>query len=378
MNKFALYIHVPWCKRRCPYCDFYFVVGRPDASFDKAIMREWQERAYFNEPAKSLYFGGGTPSMLAPSMIENIVKFFSHEILSGDAEITLEVNPEDVTQDYASSLAKTGVNRISLGIQSFNDNVLKILGRKHSSHMAKNAIEIFLKNGLKNISIDLILGVQGQDPSDVLAELDYLNEKNIPHISAYLLTIEDKTKFHDLIERGKMAMPDELLQVRLYESVQKHLRDLGYRQYDISSYAKDGYFSRHNQVYWAAGDYLGLGPGAHSMRLLPDGSIERTHNQSDLSLWLLNAPKKNNLSVEKLEPLSALKEALAFGLRNMWTGIRPEDLAKRHQTPIPADFYRVIKKHMSFGHLDQQGESYKISQKGALFGDSIMRDILGC
>jgi putative oxygen-independent coproporphyrinogen III oxidase len=378
MNKFAIYIHVPWCKRRCPYCDFYFVVGRPHASFDQAIIREWQERAYFNAPALSLYFGGGTPSMLAPSTIEAMVNFFSREALSSDAEITLEVNPEDVTQEYVASLVQTGVNRISLGIQSFNDKILKILGRKHSAYMAKNAIDIFLKNGLNNISIDFILGVDGQDPRDVLADLTYLNERNIPHISAYLLAIEDKTKFHDLIEQGKMAMPDEILQVKLYESVQSSLNEFGYLQYDISNYAKEGHFSRHNQVYWAFGDYLGLGPGAHSMRLLPDGSIERTHNQSDLSLWLLNAPKKTNLSVEKLDPLSALKEALAFGLRNMWTGINPKDLAKRHQAVIPDNFYRAIEKHLSFGHLDQQGENYKISKRGALFADSIMRDILGC
>lgn len=376
MNKFAIYIHVPWCKRRCPYCDFYFVVGRPHASFYQAVIQEWQKRVYFNEPATSLYFGGGTPSMLSPSTIKDIVDFFA-DFLKSDAEITLEVNPEDVNEDFGLALAQTGVNRISLGIQSFNDNVLKILGRKHSSQIAKNALDILLKNGLNNISVDLILGINGQDADEVLADLAYLNQRNIPHISAYLLTIEDKTKFHNLIEQGKMAMPDELLQVKLYESVQHRLLEFGYQQYDISSYAKDGYSSRHNQVYWASGDYLGLGPGAHSMKLLSDGSIERSHNQSDLNLWLLNAQAKINLSIEKIDPANALKEALAFGLRNMGTGINPMDLAKRHQSPIQESFYQAMKKHISFGYIDQQGECYKINRRGALFADSIMRDILG-
>jgi len=313
--------------------------------------------------------------MLDPEFIDQLVDFFIDEGALGEgAEITIEANPEDITPAFAKRLAHTWVNRISLGAQSLNDALLKALGRNHSALSIKTAIDELNQAGFTNISVDLILGMEGENVYDTQASLRYLNDKKIPHISAYLLTVEEKTHFAKLIEAGRMKGPDEDTQVEIYRAVQRELNDLCYGQYDISSYAKPGFRSRHNQIYWAKGSYLGLGPAAHSMRLLPDGSVERAQNKRDLKSWLSQDHSQN---IERLNPHEALKEALAFGLRNMADGIKPEMLAKRHQVELPSSFLGLIQRLEEQGLLDITNDSIKITAEGALFADSIMRDILG-
>jgi len=376
MNRFAIYVHVPWCRRRCPYCDFYFVVGRPEPRFFDAIVSEWEGRRhlYVNKPAESLYFGGGTPSLLAPEMFQKLAEFFvSDGGLDQGAEITIEANPEDIDEDFALRLARTPVNRISLGIQSFDDQVLKSLGRKHDSARAKKAIGFLQQAGFGNISIDLILGVNHEDIGNIERSLYYLIGLKIPHISTYLLTIEEGTKFSNLIRAGHMKDIDEDAQVEAYRMAQRILNSAGYVQYDISSFGQPHYFSQHNQVYWAGGHYLGLGPKAHSMRLLPDGGAERAENSVDVMTWLNGHITR---TAELLSPKEALRESLAFGLRNMKSGIRPSELEGRHQAIIPEGFFNALKGPKDRGWLDMQGQSIKINSTGALFADSIMRDIL--
>lgn len=381
MNKSAIYIHVPWCRRRCPYCDFYLVVGKPKNNFIDALMIEWETRRCEGQRgrATSLYFGGGTPSLLDPREINRLINyFFDQGALIGDAEITIEANPEDLDGDYAARLADTAVNRVSLGAQSFDDDILRILGRKHKRATVELAVDNLLKAGQANISVDLILGVVGEKKALTLASLGYLSEHAIPHVSAYLLTIEERTNFFKRIRDGQMDEPKEDEQVESYRQVQSELKRLGYLQYDISSYAKPGYFSRHNQVYWAAGNYIGLGPGAHSMRLLPDGGIERAHNRATLSAWLKDPKSHQSFAIDRLTAAAALLESLSFGLRNMGAGIRPSALAERHQAPLPPAVFSVIEKLKSFGWLDENDGVLRITEHGALFADAIMRDILCC
>lgn len=376
----ALYIHVPFCRRRCPYCDFYFVVAKPEASYADSILLEWEARSllWHQGNAQSLYFGGGTPSLLPPQDIEKIISFFKDsQALNDDAEITLEANPEDLKGDYIASIKKAGVNRLSLGVQSFHDPMLKILGRKHTGAMAKDAIERAIKAGISNISVDMILGVPKESQKDTLESIAYLSN-TVPHISTYLLTIEEGTYFYKKIRNGLMAEPEEDAQVDIYRAVQEGLLKAGFMQYDISSYARPGFFSRHNQVYWGMGSYVGLGPSAHSLRYLPDGSLVRAHNRATNDQWL-NDPKSDLcFSYDQLTCDQALREALAFGLRNMNLGINPKKLAERHQQELPPGLPDAVRKMKENGWLEDHGASIRISKEGALFADAIMREILCC
>lgn len=380
MNQHAIYIHVPWCRRRCPYCNFYLVVGEPDAQFADALIREWHYRAklYPDAKASSLYFGGGTPSLLKPQQIANLISFFiTQGALDNHAEITLEANPEDLSLDFIAGLKASGVNRISLGVQSFDDQTLRVLGRMHTGKQALESIINLQSAGFNNISVDLIIGVPGEKSQSLLDSLDMLSDHSIGHISTYLLTIEDKTNFQRRIASKKMAAPCEEAQVEIYRLVQAELSARAYEQYDISSFAQRGFFSRHNQVYWATGSYIGLGPGAHSMRMLADGGIERVHNRAQLKSWLVSDPHEGHYEQDHLKNHEALAESLAFGLRNMHSGIDPEALALRHHHPLPLAWPHLIEKFHKSEWLAQEADGrVRISPYGALFADAIMREIV--
>ncbi len=379
MTTSAIYIHVPFCRRRCPYCDFYLVVGKPEQNFVDGILAEWSERSSWHEGvAQSLYFGGGTPSLLSYNDIEKLIHFFRGQgVLADDAEITLEANPEDIDFHHVTELKKAGVNRLSLGVQSFDNRILRLLGRKHTKDMAEKAIDAALLAGINNISVDLILGVGGEVHDRTLASLDYLMAR-VPHLSTYLLTIEEGTHFYKRIKEGKMLEPDEDAQVTIYRLVQERLSAHGFVQYDISSYARPGYFSRHNQVYWAMGSYIGLGPSAHSLRYLPAGGLCRAQNRASLNQWLKDPKSDLCFSYDHLDADQALRESLAFGLRNMAHGINPQELAQRHQQKLPNGFATVVEKMKLNGWLEERGEILLIGQLGALFADAIMREILCC
>lgn len=376
----AIYIHVPYCRRRCPYCDFYFVVGKPDLNFAASILEEWRERSatWHQGVAQSLYFGGGTPSLLSYNDIEKVINYFRHEgVLAEDAEITLEANPEDINYHHVSELKKAGINRLSLGVQSFDNRILKVLGRKHTNDMAEQAIDAAVHAGISNISVDLILGVPGEVHNHTLKSVDYLLSR-VPHVSTYLLTIEEGTHFYKRIKEGRMREPEEDDQVDIYRLVQERLTAHGFLQYDISSYARPGFFSRHNQVYWGMGSYIGLGPSAHSLRFLPDGGLERAQNRSLLKSWLSDPKSDLHFSYDRLNADQALGESLAFGLRNMDQGIDPKKLALRHLSELPKNLGSVAEKLKLNGWLEDKDGHLRITKEGALFADAIMREILCC
>lgn len=321
-----------------------------------------------------MYFGGGTPSLLPPSQLARLIAYFvDHNILASDAEITLEANPEDLTDDYVRALAQTGVNRISLGVQSFDDDILRRLGRKHTGAIARDAIARLQDYGLSNLSVDQIIGVPDEDEAQIIQALRYLSDVGVQHVSSYLLTIEEGTHFH-----RKKVSPSDDAQADMYLRVQREMTSLGYVQYDISSFAKPGFLSRHNQSYWASVDYLGLGPGAHSMRRHPDGSVARINNRADVKTWLLNPDASIHLETEILSPDEALREALAFGLRNMLTGMNAQKTAELYGAKLPPQFFLTVAKFKNLGWLDIQDNVYTITTEGALFADAVMREILCC
>lgn len=381
-NSFGIYIHIPFCRRRCIYCDFYFEIGKSQANFHEHLLQEWRFRQNFwPKNPQTLYFGGGTPSLLTPTQIEALVQ----SIAPHAQEITLEANPEDLNPEYLTQIKHAGVNRLSLGVQSLEDPILKYLGRKHQGNQAKQAIIQAKQAGFERISVDLIAGVSGEN---LEAATTWFRDQHIGHLSIYLLTVEAMTPLDRLIQKGRLKAPCEDQQTEAYITLQERLTGLGYEQYEVSSYALPGQESQHNRIYWSKGIYLGLGPGAHSMQLHLNGSITRRHTYAKLAEWQKD-PTQATFQEEILTPEEALREALAFGLRDLQAGIDPKALAARHQVALPAGFHELMARFEQDGWVrsfskphpqpfssNWRGEKFHMTPTGARFADAIAREIL--
>jgi oxygen-independent coproporphyrinogen-3 oxidase len=375
-EKCAAYVHIPWCKRRCPYCDFYFEIGKPDSSFVHALKTEIDARVHEVDsvPFSSLYLGGGTPTALSPDAIAMIIETVHRaKGLVAGAEITVEANPEDLTAAMCEQLALAGVNRISLGVQSFAPEALRFLGRAHSADQAQEAIAFAAC--IPKISVDLIGGLPDEKPHRVKHDIEILAGLGVGHVSAYLLTVEQGTPLFERIQKGRCHDVDLDAQADVYESMREEFFRLGYQQYEISSYAQENHESDHNPVYWSQGMYVGFGPGAHSMRLLPDGSVIRRHNVPSLAKWLAD-PGGDVFEEERLPSKVAMGEAMAFGLRDLKRGIFPEELAERHQIEISSAQQGVLARFVAQGWLVSKNGQYRFTKQGALFADAVARDLL--
>ncbi|MDA0698207.1 MAG: radical SAM family heme chaperone HemW [Proteobacteria bacterium] len=378
-SHWGIYIHVPWCHRRCSYCDFYFEIGKSDERFADAINQEWlsKRNLYPKIPAQTIYFGGGTPSTLSVEQIGKIINNIKNsDDLVANAEITLEANPEDLTLAYLSDLKEAGVNRLSLGIQSFSNPILKWLGRKHDAEMAKNSILHAIAAGFTKISVDLIVGVPGEEWSIIQQDIGWLNSVNVGHVSIYMLTVEQQTPLWRMINQGKKEMPIDDAQAQTYELLQAELVKQGYQQYEIASFARSGQESRHNRIYWGQGMYLGLGPGAHSMRLASDGSIFRQHTEAKLAEWIIS-PGQARSAEETLSPEHSFRESMAFGIRDLQRGINYKSQLSRHKCELPATFLDTIAHFKNMKWVIQNEDILTLTPVGARFADAVAREFLG-
>ncbi|MBX2899470.1 MAG: radical SAM family heme chaperone HemW [Cyclobacteriaceae bacterium] len=263
----GVYIHVPFCKQACYYCDFHFSVNttQQDELVDQ-IARELElQKDYLQEPVQTIYLGGGTPSLLTTSQLEKILNtVYKHFSVDSLPEITLEANPDDLSVEKLTALKQSGVNRLSIGIQTFQPELLRLLNRAHSVADAHRCVEAARQAGINNLSIDLMFGLPGQTNSLLEADLATALQVNPPHISLYSLTIEKKTVFGNWARKGKLQQVNEPEAARQFELVMETLDAAGYLQYEISNYCRSGYESKHNSSYWQRKKYLGVGPSAHS------------------------------------------------------------------------------------------------------------------
>ena len=289
-----IYIHVPFCHRKCTYCAFYSV-----RSYVDTLLREMEDRKGEQaHPIKTVYFGGGTPSILPVSELERIVEgLYRCFDLSHLEEMTLEANPEDLTLDYLSALRRLGFNRLSIGVQSLDDKVLRMLNRRHTAQQAIQAVAEARSAGFENISVDFIYGIL--ENLEGLENLVIL--ENVTHVSAYALTVEPGTALAVQVEQGRVVLPDEEAVVWQYHTLHEQLTRAGFEQYEVSNYARPGYESKHNSRYWDRTPYLGLGPAAHSF----DGQHR---------LW--NNPD-GTFEQETLTPVDAYNELLMTSLRTV-------------------------------------------------------------
>ena len=330
----SVYIHVPFCTQRCSYCDFYFVTtASTHAPFVDAVVREitYYGSVYPNEKIKSIYFGGGTPSLLAPADIFQVLEAVNNSFdTTAVVESTLELNPEDSDSLYLNELRRLGFNRLCIGVQSFFEDDLTFMNRSHSVEDSSSCIDKAQRAGFDNISIDLIFGLPEQPIEYWGANLEKAIALNIPHISTYGLTIEERTPLHKMIQKGDVAPLGEDEMADRYNLAMSLLRSAGYEHYEISSFAKPGFRSKHNSGYWQHQNYFGFGPSAHSFVFngLP---ATRWSNIRNLNRWhaLLNQNQAPIEMKEKIDLDTLANEYILLQLRTI-DGLNMGALADRY------------------------------------------------
>ncbi len=371
----GIYIHIPFCKKKCPYCDFYSVgvTGKLD-HFHKLIIKELELRKEFlgNQQIETIYFGGGTPSVLKAETIGDIISFiFNNFDVAKNPEITIEVNPDDVDKELLIKYQAFHINRISIGVQSFDDSELQILGRRHTALKAMAAIKLLQDLRFSNISIDLIYGIPGSTISSWETSLRQALEYNITHLSCYHLTFEEGTPFYRKLIRNEISPVNEELSKKQYELLINLTKENSYTHYEISNFAKDGYFSRHNSSYWKGLPYLGVGPSAHSYR-----PYERFWNPKSYNTWKEMIDSEDfNLEGEALDFKTQYNELILTRLRTIY-GVSLVEIQSRFGADYTSHFVKNAKKYMETGLIVFHESLYRIPQKHYLISDSIVSDLM--
>lgn len=370
----GIYIHIPFCKTRCTYCDFYTGTNEKqmdalvDALCAEAIMRQDE----IPETVQTIYFGGGTPSRLRH---EHFVKIFDtlqrHFKIDVAAEITVEANPDDLTPAYVEMLSGLPVNRLSMGIQSFDDKELKFLSRRHTGKEAIKAVERCQQAGFENISIDLMYGLPHQTMEIWSHNLDKAISLNVQHISSYHLIYEEKTRMYRLLQAGRITPVEEETSTSMFAMLIERLTSQGYIHYEISAFGKEGYFSRHNSSYWKNKKYLGLGPAAHSFN-----GDSRSFNIPSLTRYIKGiGAGKPEREAEHLGLKERYNEAILTGLRTMW-GLDLAELSQRYGETFARYCEENAKKYIDGGLLKIENHRMKLTGKGIFISDGIMSDLM--
>ncbi len=344
----GIYLHIPFCRKRCHYCDFYktTVTGKIP-QFLEALHREMGlQTGYLDgEPLKTIYMGGGTPSLLekddTEALIGDIRRVFRVE---PDAEITLEANPDDITPSKLAGWSHAGINRLSIGIQSFHDNHLQAMNRRHTAGQALDAVHQAEKAGFKDISIDLIYGLPGMSLPEWERNLDIALSLPVNHMSAYHLTYHEGTPFFDRLQKGTLTETPEEESVEQFRLLMKKTADGGFEQYEISNFARNRAYSKHNCGYWYGEKYLGLGPSAHSYN-----GVSRQWNTADLDVYLKSlAAGEVPCETEILTPLERLNDYLITRIRTTW-GISTEHISREYGEEVTASLLRSAASYLQNG-----------------------------
>ena len=371
----GLYIHIPFCAKRCLYCDFF---SNTDIKFKEpyidAAIREMELRQEYigGEPLDTIYFGGGTPSQLQQADFERI--FEAADRLFGTSsctEITLEANPDDMTPEYVASLRNLPFNRISMGIQTFQETTLKQLQRRHTADQAIRAFQGCRTAGFQNISIDLMYGLPGETLTSWKKDLKQALSLHPEHISAYHLIYEEGTPLWKLREQHKVEEADEDLSVSLFGTLIDELTTAGYEHYEISNFCLPGLHSRHNSSYWTEKQYLGCGPSAHSYN-----GISRQWNVASLDKYIEGISSGNpTFEVEELDLYTRYNDFVITHIRTQW-GMPLPKLGKQYGEELYKYCLRMATPHLQQGTLEIKNDTLKLTRKGVFISDGIMSDML--
>lgn len=369
----GIYLHIPFCKQACSYCDFYFVTRTSEREhFVARLVKNiysYRDSKFAEETIETIYFGGGTPSLLKPSQIEQVMSAL-YDVFDVEArEITLEMNPDDVSAQFLADLKSLGINRASMGVQSFDPELLEFMHRAHSSDEAYQCMELLSQSNFEIFTVDLIYGNPNQSVSSLQKDVETLLTFDPPHISAYSLTIEPKTRLGKQVELGRIAPPEDDKVAEHFDCINQLFSSRGIQRYEVSNYSVPGKEAVHNSSYWEHKNYLGLGPGAHSFWWAD--TAERWENEQDLRKYLKDEdhPQKEQLTLKQLA-----EERLMMGLRTR-KGVAFEELVQRYDYAISDRQMRYLNKRQEEGKL-LVNEKIVLTDKGIKIADAIILDLV--
>lgn len=370
----ALYIHIPFCKTRCNYCDFYKSTSLDKAdAYIEALGKEMEYRRDFldSSPIRTIYFGGGTPSVYPPRVLQRIIdKAATIWNLKDISEITVEVNPDDITEELIDELVATSINRISIGVQSFIDRDLKMMGRRHTAQQAIDTIMLMKAKGVDNISADLIFGIPGMTLKEWESNVLQMLIMGVQHISAYSLSINDGTVFGKMVDKGELIPEEDSSYEEQFVLAHQLLSDGGYKHYEIANYSLgNNHISIHNSSYWNGEIYLGLGPSAHSY-----DRNHRIYSASDLNGYIAAAGTDKIYTTETLTEADKYNEFIMTGLRTT-LGVRRDVMTDKFGFKGLLFFEYTAEKMLENGLLVQENNTYRIPPEKMMISNSIISDL---
>lgn len=372
----GIYIHIPFCKKACHYCNFHFSTSLKlkDALIDALCKEIELQQDYFQQVTiGSVYFGGGTPSLLSPAEINRIIaeirRFYT---IAPDAEITLEANPDDLTEDYLKALRHdTPVNRLSIGIQSFSEEDLRWMNRAHSAAEALRSVQLALEAGFPNLTVDLIYGAPTTSDEQWAANLQTVFDLGIPHISSYCLTVEAGTALFDFVKKKKTAAPEEEKALRQFHYLMQQMREKGYDHYEISNFALPGHYAVHNSNYWKGVPYLGIGPAAHSY----NGWSRQWNIAHNPKYVQAISEGKVPFEREILTEEQRYNEYVMTSLRTIW------GCDTAHLAAMGGDFKNYFENKIAefivSGAVEKNGSIYRLTDQGKFLADAITASVFG-
>lgn len=370
----GIYIHIPFCKQACSYCDFYFVTRTSEREhFVERLLKEirsYGDSRYASEQIQTIYFGGGTPSLLEPKQIERILAAIRSTFSPDLREVTFEVNPDDVHPEFLAALKALGITRLSMGVQTFQPELLQFMNRAHSRGEALRCLELIKEVSFESYTVDLIYGNPGQSAEDLAADLDLLLGFHPPHISAYSLTVESGTRLGKQVELGRLVPPEDENVIAHFEQVNRRLKEQEIYRYEVSNYSRNGHEAVHNSNYWRHGNYLGFGPGAHSFWW--DEKAYRWENKGDLRAYLKESDIRTKR--EELSPEQLAEERLIMGLRTR-AGVTIRELNERYD-------YQLSDRQKEYLHRRAREQKLhfdtgiRLTDKGITIADALVLDLV--
>ena len=378
MEELGIYIHIPFCKQKCFYCDFCSFANKNEMQekYVETVINEIKNITHKEKyTVTTIYFGGGTPSILNPKYIKNILQEIesSFKILD-DAEITIEINPGTVNEEKLKRYKEYGINRLSIGLQSANDKILKNIGRIHDYKQFEETFFYARKCGFKNINVDLMIGLPTQTIEDVKQTLEKIIQKNPEHISVYSLIIEEGTIIEKLINENKLQLPDEETERIMYWTVVNELKENGYNQYEISNFSKKTYESKHNTNCWKQKQYVGLGTSAHSYL-----NKKRYSNTNNIEEYIKNIQENNiskNITIhEEQTEESTMNEYMLLGLR-MIQGININEFKHKFKTDPTIKYKEILEKLQKENLIKKTKTSIKLTKQGIDFGNIVWEEFI--
>ena len=372
----GIYIHIPYCHKACNYCNFHFSTSMKDIDkmIDSICLELKEKKDYLpGQIVETIYFGGGTPSLLNKEQLASIFQAIqANYFLSETPEVTLEANPEDITPSALASWKGFGINRLSIGIQSFQNHYLKWMNRNHTSEDSLKSVALAQEYGFDNISIDLIYGLPNLNAEQWRQEIETAIGLHVQHISTYCLTIEEKTALGNLVEKGKVQLDTEETIEKQMLILMDTMQEAGYEQYEISNFCKPNFESRHNSSYWKRIPYIGVGPGAHSYN-----GEARQYNISSNPLYIkyLNQPSLGNVStIEALSKIDEYNEYVLTRLRTKW-GIKQHDIASFESIDL-VKINQLLDSFCQNGFMAMEADVYRLTTKGKLLADEITLQLM--